>query len=178
MITLILFLATQLGGSQTEKSTAHAASAVNPLQAIQVYAGAWTVTSAKTMAGPGLPDHLLNRCSMATAFYTCEQEVNGKALALIVFTAAGQPGTFHTQPMLPNGQAVGRGDLTITGDHWVFTSKTPMENGKTSTWYRTENFFTGRDHIHFDQYESTDGVTWIKTNSGDEVRAVIQPALP
>lgn len=178
MITFLLLIATQLSASPAAITPAPSTSAINPLEAIRVYAGAWTVTSSKTMAGPGKPDLLVNRCFMATAFYNCEQQVNGKVLALVVFTATSLAGAFHTQPMLPNGQATGRGDLTITGDHWVFTSKTPVATGKTSTWYRTENFFTGRDHIHFDQYESADGVTWTKSNSGDEVRVPMRTPHP
>jgi len=75
---------------------------------------------------------------------------------------------YHTQPILPNGYAAGRGDLTIAGDHWTFLGK-DTEGDKT-TWYRTENYFTGRDKIHFEQFESTDNKTWKATNSGDEVR--------
>ena len=87
---------------------------------IKVYEGTWTVVSAHTMAGQGRPDTIVNHCNEGTAFYTCEQVVNGKSLALIVYTATEDPTKFHSQPVLPDGQAVGRGDLTILGDHWTF----------------------------------------------------------
>jgi hypothetical protein len=116
--------------------------------------------------GEGKPDTIVNRCSEGTAFYTCEQVVNGKSLVLLVFTATDDPTKFHTQPVLPNGKAVGLGDLTIVGDHWTYSSS---EEGK-QVFYRTENFFTGRDKIHFEQYESGDNKTWVKKNEGDEVR--------
>ena len=137
--------------------------------AVKVYAGTWTVVSLHTMAGEGRPDTVVNQCSEGSAFYTCEQVVNGKSLALIVFTVAEGTGRFHSQPILPNGQAVGRGELTIAGDHWTFLGVGKGDDGK-DIYYRTENYFTGRDKIHFEQFESSDNKTWVKKNSGDEVR--------
>jgi hypothetical protein len=138
---------------------------------LKVYEGTWTVVSAHTMAGEGRPDTIVNHCSEGTAFYTCEQVVNGKSLALLVFTATDDPTKFHSQPVLPSGQMVGRGDLTIVGDHWTFLGSGKDDAGK-ETFYRTENFFTGRDKIHFEQYESADNKTWVKKNEGDEVRVL------
>lgn len=141
---------------------------------LAVYNGAWTITATKTMAGPGKPDSLVNHCTANLGYYSCEQVVNGKSMALIVFVPAGAPLTYHTQPILPNGYAVGRGDLTISGDHWTFLGK-DTEGDKT-TWYRTENYFAGHDKIHFEQFESTDDKkTWKMTNSGDEVRVTNTP---
>jgi hypothetical protein len=136
---------------------------------LRVYEGTWTVVSAHTVAGDGRPDTLVNHCTESTAFYTCEQVVNGKSLALIVFTSTDDPTKFHTQPVLQNGRAIGISDLTITGDHWTFLSNGADANGN-QIFYRTENFFTGRDKIHFEQYESVDNKTWVKKNQGDEVR--------
>ena len=147
--------------------------ATSPLAAIAVYNGAWTVNSPHTMAGPGKPDHLVNHCALTGSFYACEQVVNGKTMALILFVAADQPGHFYTQPILPDGHAVGRGDLTIAheakGDHWTFTSKDAEAN--RTTWYRTENYFPGPGKIHFEQFESIDGTNWVEKNSGDEQHA-------
>ena len=143
-----------------------AASAFTPLK---LYEGTWTVVSAHTMAGDGKPDTAVNRCTEGTAFYICEQVVNGKSIALVVFTATDDPTKFHTQPVLPSGRAVGRSDLTIQGDHWVYLSSGTDDNGK-QVYYRTENVFTGRDKIHFAQSESADNKTWVIKNQGDEVR--------
>jgi hypothetical protein len=138
---------------------------------LKVYEGTWTVVSAHTMAGEGRPDTIVNHCSEGTAFYTCEQVVNGKSLALLVFTATDDPTKFHSQPVLPSGHAVGISDLTIVGDHWTFLGNGTDDRGK-QTFFRTENFFTGRDKIHFEQYESADNKTWVKKNEGDEVRVL------
>ncbi len=136
---------------------------------LKVYDGTWTIAAQHTMAGDGKPDMLTNHCTEGAAFYSCEQVVNGKAIALIVFTATDDATKFHSQPVLPDGRAVGRGDLTIAGDHWTFLGSGKDDGGK-ETFYRTENFFTGRDKIHFEQYESIDNKTWVKKNAGDEVR--------
>ena len=70
--------------------------------------------------GPdGRPDTLVNHCTEGTAFYTCEQVVNGKSLALIVFTATDDPTKFHTQPVLQNGRAIGISDRLI-GEFWTW----------------------------------------------------------
>lgn len=90
---------------------------------LKVYEGSWKITSSHTMAGEGKPDTLVNHCTEGTAFFACEQIVNGKSMALVVFTATEDPSKFHSQPVLPNGQATGRGDLTIAGSHWTFLGK-------------------------------------------------------
>jgi hypothetical protein len=136
---------------------------------IKVYEGTWTITSAHTMAGAGKPDTLVNRCTEGAAYFSCEQIVNGKSLALIVFTATDDGTRFFTQPVMPDGKALGRADLTVNGDHWTFLS-TGTDSGGNLVFYRTENVFTGKDKIHFEQYESTDNKTWTKKNEGDEVR--------
>jgi hypothetical protein len=156
-----------------QASAAEATTASPSFSDLTVYDGAWTITSPHTLAGPGKPDTLVNHCNKNTAFYSCEQVVNGKPSALIVFVPAVAPLTYYSQPILPDGHATGRGDLTISGDHWTFLGK-DVEGDKT-TWYRTENYFTGRDKIHFEQFESTDNKTWKLTNSGDEVRQATPP---
>ena len=169
MLTSILLLgfhaALLQGGAPSVPAVA------SPLWALNIYSGSWTITGASTLAGAGKPDHVDNHCHLVDAFYTCEQVVNGKPQALIVFTPGDSPDTFHTQIVLPDGHATGRGDLTRRGERWTWDSKTiPDPTGKPPTWYRTENYFTGRDIIHYEQFESADGVAWKKTASGDEQR--------
>jgi hypothetical protein len=142
---------------------AAASLAPSPLDTLTVYDGNWIYTTA---ANPSKPDHLTNHCHMDDAYYTCEQVLNGKPVALLVFTAGDTPGVLHSQVVLPTGNAVGRGsDLTIAGNHWTFLSK-----DSTGTTYRVENIIRDHDHIHSEQYKSTDGIAWQKTGEGDEVR--------
>ena len=44
---------------------------------VAVYNGAWTITATKTMAGAGKTDSLVNHCTQGSAYYACEQVVNG-----------------------------------------------------------------------------------------------------
>ncbi len=128
-----------------------------------LYQGEWQSTDKN-----GKIDRLENQCSLLGVYFACQQSVNGKVGSLIVFVPTEKPGSYHTQAVLPEGWAAGRGDLSIEGDRWTYSSK-DVESDKT-TYYRTTNVFTGKDKIHYEQSESADGVTWTVTNSGDEQR--------
>ena len=140
---------------------------------LRLYAGTWHVDR-KDLAPGSKPDELVNDCALIGNFYACQQTVNGSPEALIIFVPVpNKPGHYYTQNVRQDARASGRGDLEITGDHWVYSS-TWDEGGKT-TYYRTTNIFTGRDHIHFEQAESSNNRDWKVTNSGDEVRAPGKP---
>jgi hypothetical protein len=130
---------------------------------LMLYNGAWQVTQKDRP-----PDTLVDECARIGKYYACQQTVNGKLGALVVFIPAETPGHYFTQAVLPQGWATGRGELQIEGDHWTYLSKS-QEDGKT-TWYRTTNVFTGKDQIHFEQAESPDNEHWTTKSSGDEVR--------
>jgi hypothetical protein len=166
MVALFLLAALQTVPAASPKTAA--AVPQDPLAAFTVYDGAWSIQSAHTAAGLGKPDVLVNHCSRNVAFYSCEQVVNGKSSALVIFVSASEAGKYYTQIVLPNGYSTGRGDLTLDGAHWTYFGK-DVEKDKT-TYFRTENYFTGRDAIHFEQFQSTDGTKWDKTNEGDETR--------
>ena len=158
---MIVVLILALFAGQTP---ANPADAYAPLR---LYDGAWTVTM-HDESGKTHTDSLFNTCHFFGLYFACQQTVNGKVGALVVFLPAGTPGQYHTQNVLPEGWASGRGDLTIEGNHWTYLGK-DEENGKT-TWYRTTNEFTGNDRIHFESAQSDDNKTWRVTGSGDEVR--------
>lgn len=141
----------------------------SPLSPLTVYAGSWIMTSAHPIAGSEKVTTLTNHCHQDAAFYTCEQVVNGKPFALLVFVADTQSGHFFTQEILANGRATGRVHLTIAGNHWTYQGSGTDESNKP-IFYRTENFFSGPDRIHFEQYGSSDGKNWTKKNEGDEAR--------
>lgn len=150
-------------------ATSPATPSASVFAPIRVYAGAWTMTSDHPISTSGQPDQLVNRCTETTAFYNCEQVVNGKPAALVVFTSADQPNHFYVQAVLPSGKATGRTDLLLNGDHWTYRNTATDDAGKT-IYYRTENLFTGPDRIHYDQYESADNQTWTRKSQGDENR--------
>jgi hypothetical protein len=142
-------------------SSLSAQSAYAPLQ---LYNGNWRVTRKDSPK----PDELKNECALIGKFYTCQQTVNGDVSALLIFVPAGSPGHYFTQSVNTQGRAEGRGDLQISGDRWVYSS-TWDEGGKT-TYYQTINVFSGRDHIHFEQQQSSNRKDWTTSNSGDETR--------
>ena len=145
-------------------AVAQSAQVPDPFAALRSDDGDWTVTVSDP--GPGHIDHLRNRCSSFDRFYACQQTVNGKVVALVVFIA-DTPSHFFVNNILPNGEATGRTDLTITGSHWVYLSQV-MDHGNT-TLYRTINDFADSKHIHFASQSSTDGKLWTTTFAGDEV---------
>jgi hypothetical protein len=134
---------------------------------LRLYQGAWEITPKSAAAG-AKPDHLQNQCDRIGKYFACQQTVNGKVSALVIFIPAGKSGHYFTQAVMAEGGAGGRGELEIAGDDWTYLGK-DEENGKT-TYYRTTNHFTGKDHIHFEQAESSDGKNWTVKGSGDETR--------
>jgi hypothetical protein len=145
-----------------------AAAGSDALARLEVLDGRWSVKAQHAMAGEGKTDDLRNRCMRGEAFFVCEQVVNGHPGALVVYVAGEKPGEYHTKVVLPGGKSSELGDLTIEGDHWTYLGKN-TEADKT-TWFRTENWFKGRDGIRFELWTSGDGKSWTKTNEGEEVR--------
>ena len=144
------------------------ATAPGPFAPLAVYNGTWIVHAQHSFTGNPGPDTLINRCTTGTAFFTCEQIVNGKPTALVIFTLSKEPGKYDVDNVLPNGYASSNTDLYVAGDHWTFLTRAAKPGDKQ---YRTENIFKGPDAIHFEQFESTDDAkTWTKTNEGDESR--------
>jgi hypothetical protein len=145
-----------------------AIAAADPFAPLAVYNGTWSVHAQHPFSGGTGPDRLENHCTHGQAFLSCEQIVNGKPAALVVFTISKEPGKYDVDNIRPNGYASSNTDLLINGDHWTFITHASAPG---ETRYRTENVFHGPDAIHFEQFQSTDdGKTWTKTNEGDETR--------
>lgn len=137
----------------------------DPYAALRSYEGTWQVTR----KGAEKPDVLINRCAVLGQYFACGQNVNGGAGGLLVFIPQkDREGHYYTQTIMPEGRATGRDDLQVDGNQWTYTSRRD-EYGKT-TYYKTTYVFTGSNHIHFEQAESSDNKDWKVTNSGDEVR--------
>ncbi len=139
-------------------------AASDPYAPLRLYDGAWKVASSD-----GKTLDLVNRCSRAGTFFTCEQALDGKPTALVVFQpVANKNGvlTYRNRALRADGGAGngGWGGLTIDGDDWVYLSGDGAERS------RVLNHFTGRDRIHFEVQSSTDGKTWRTTLSGEETR--------
>ena len=118
-------------------------------------------------------DHSENRCALTGLFFSCEQKVNGKSSALVVFRPTGKAPNgaqeYQTQALLTDASKAGEwGRLVINGDTWIYTWERTEEN-KTVHW-RNTNRFTGRDKVHFEVQNSDDGTIWKTQLSGDEER--------
>ncbi len=131
---------------------------------LTVYQGTWSIQP----KGAAQPDRVQNHCTDGQGFFTCEQVVNGKPVALIVFTPSEDPGTFHVANVLPNGHSFSDTVVVIRPGHWTYTAN----DSSGRPYHRTENIFNGQDAIHFEQLVSNDGgQTWTKTGEGEEHRA-------
>ncbi|MDQ2889309.1 MAG: hypothetical protein M3R65_01980 [Gemmatimonadota bacterium] len=135
----------------------------DPYAPLRLYQGAWALAA----RGASRPDIIVNRCARVGAYFGCEQTVNGKPAGLILFLPLDTAGAYHTQFLDADARARGRGDLTIAGNNWLYSTRHP---GDSVGYHRTTNVFTGRDRIHFEAAESRDGVAWTVTASGDERR--------
>ncbi len=132
-----------------------------------LYQGHWKGTM-KNDAGESQVD-IVNDCGRIGRFFGCQQTVNAKPGALVLYVPAGSPGHYYTQAVLQEGLATGRGELTIEGEHWTFQGKS--EDKGITTYHKTTNTFAGKNRIHFELLDSTDGEHWTLTGSGDETRA-------
>ncbi|HZL00341.1 MAG TPA: hypothetical protein VFC47_10600 [Caulobacteraceae bacterium] len=146
---------------------AHALAADDdPYAPLKLYQGRWAVTSdqdGKTMT-------VENRCARTGLFFACEQAVEGKTKALVVFLPDGRTSDglfYHTQTLTPTAAPPGGWNaLTIDGDRWTYAGS---HTGKAER-ERTINLFSGPDRIRFETQESKDGRTWTTKVSGEERR--------
>jgi len=131
------------------------------------YQGTWHVTSKNAGAKP---DELKNQCALVGKYFVCQQTINGQVGDLLIFIPVpNNAGHYHTQNVNLQGRASGVGDLEISGDRWVYSSRWDQGGGK-ATYYRTTNVFTGKSRIQYEQSESPNGKDWKVTNSGEELR--------
>lgn len=130
---------------------------------LTVYEGTWRVTIANQA-----PETLMNKCAALGIYFACSQNVNGAESGLLIFIPSGAAGHYLTQSIRPDGRATGLDQMQIGGNVWTFMSRRD-EYGKT-TFYRTLNTFSGKNHIHFESGHSSDQKNWTVDRSGDDTR--------
>lgn len=141
------------------------------LDAVGVYAGRWH-SEVRHLDTPyskaGIEQaSLRNDCWRARAFYACEQVVDGKPMALLVYLH--QTGGHYVTHVVPaDGGAAHDGILLIEGNRWTFPWQFD-DHGKT-VHERVVNVFDGSDAIAFRQEYSLDGVHWKAMATGRETR--------
>lgn len=165
----------QSGGTAPPAKAAHAAShaATDPYVLLRLYDGKWNLVFANGQK-PGEAVHLENHCAKAGEFFACNQIVNGKNTALVIFLPLHplENGgyAYRNQAVRVEGDAPSTwGNLEIVGDRLVYSSDS-TDKGKKTYW-RTTNVFSGHDKIHFEAQHSDDGANWTTDMSGDEARA-------
>jgi len=145
----------------------------DPYAPLRLYDGKWDVLPASEDK-PAEPVHIENHCAKVGDFFACNQFVNGKNMALVVFLPLRllENGgyVYRNQALRSEGDDFSTwGRLEIVGDRWVYSSD-ETDKGKKIYW-RTTNVFSGPDRIHFEVQRSEDGATWVTKMSGDEARA-------
>lgn len=141
----------------------------DPYAPLRLYDGAWSATGQRD--GKPVTNHIVNVCKQLGLYFACQQTVNGKIGSLIIFVPTNTPGQYHTQAVLPQGFATGRGDLSIQGEQWTYSSQGADDKGK-ALYFRTLNVFHGPDQIHYTLQKSSDGQHWTTDGEGDEVHQV------
>ena len=137
------------------------------LRALRFYNGKWQLISGDQKA----PTNIENHCAQTGVFYSCEQIVDGKTAALVVFLPMSKTGgeEYRTHVLTPDAKPSGNlHDLTIEGDKWFYTWNS-TETG-TKVFWRDVITFSGPDKIHFEIQSSADGNTWETQKQGDEQR--------
>ena len=168
---MILLMASALmfGGFMMPKGF-RAAAADDPYGPLRLYDGKWEI---KTSDSEKNEMQVENHCTKTGLFFVCEQVVNGKSDALVVFLPLAKTATggeeYRTQALGADAGAAGEwGKLTIEGDRWVYSWKN--KDGEKVVHWRNVNTFTGTDKIHFEVQRSDDESTWKTQKSGDEKR--------
>jgi hypothetical protein len=155
-----------IGATKVRSATA----ADDPYAPLRLYDGKWNILAGEDGKGAM---QLENHCAKTGLFFACEQVVNGKSAALVVFLPFAKMASggeeYRTQALLPDASPAGDwSKLTIEGDKWVYFWES-TDGGKKTFW-KNVNTFSGTDKIHFEILNSEDGTTWKKQKSGDEQR--------
>lgn len=135
----------------------------DPYAPLGLYQGQWRLTP----AGGAMALEVSNHCARTGLFFACEQVVDGKPFALVVFQPTGgtpQRYTYRSQILQADGSAPGAwSEVTIEGPHWTYLSQGAVRR-------RTLNAFSGPDRIHYTVQHSADGLSWVTDSEGDEQR--------
>jgi len=164
--TVLLFIGVSLGCAAPRCAGADP----DPYAPLKLYEGAWKVR----MSGHDQqPDHLVNRCSRTGTFFSCEQELNRKTAALVIFLSSGHNSSaaleYRTLAVLADASKPDDwGRLTIDGQTWTYAWM--QKDGEKTVEMRNVNQFRDNDHIHFEVQKHAEDGTWKTQFSGDEER--------
>jgi len=139
------------------------------LKPLVVLAGTWKTDGqryATEYSKAGRDTSLLhNDCWGSGVFFACDQIVDGKSTALIVFSPGDKPGAFHNYAIPSAGGPAGLGLLTIADTTWVWG---PALGDTSGTRWNTTNVFTTPTTIRYRVQFSHDGRNWTTMSEGNE----------
>jgi hypothetical protein len=179
LLVILSFVALWTSPGTASGQMGHDASAAkmgnvlaDPYTPLRLYDGKWDLIP-KSADKPSDSMHLENRCAKVGEFFSCNQFVNGKNTALVVFLPLHPLENggyeYRNQALRVDGDSPSSwGKLEIVGDRWVYSSA-ESDSGKKTYW-RTTNVFSGADKIHFEVQKSVDGTNWMTQMTGDEAR--------
>jgi hypothetical protein len=147
------------------------------VDAFAKYAGTWNaqltyVESAHSKAGTQSMT-VRNDCWRSDNFYVCNQIIDGKSRALIVFFYDPVAKRFGSYPISVGADAVHPASVLV--DEKTITFPWDIEDRGKTVHMRIVNTFTTPDTLDFRQEYSDDGKTWIAMATGVEHK-VLQKA--
>ena len=144
------------------------ALAADPYDALKAMDGHWRVTS-----GSGRIEEVDNACSRTGLFFVCEQTVQGKPAALVVFRPKERGDreegklAYRVQTLNAGGDRPGPWkDLVIDGSTWTISDAEHPGGRKT----RTLITHSGPDYMHVEVQAEGKEETWAPVSSESFVR--------
>lgn len=143
-------------------ASASTADSYEPLKAMD---GHWRVTT-----GSGRTENVDNACSRTGLFFVCEETVEGKPAALIVFRPKDREESklaYRVQTLTAGGDRPGPWkDLVIDGTTWTYSDSEHQAGHKT----RTVITHSGPDYMHVEVEAAGKDDTWTSVSTESFVR--------
>lgn len=140
------------------------------LDKIAEYAGTWKTETGHfdTLFSKAGRDSatIKNDCWRSGDYYACDQYLNGKSKALLIYTYDAKDDTYTVYPITAGEDDVQTGKLIIHGNVWTFPWET-KEKGKI-VYFRVTNIFTALDTIEYREEYSLDKAHWYPMAQGYE----------
>jgi hypothetical protein len=174
LVPVILILSATDGriGGPDAISGASATNVAEGIDRMTVLAGTWKTDGQAFDTDFSRAGHdtstLRNDCWRSGEFYSCDQYVNGKSKALIVFSFNASDGTYNTYAIRSGGAPATSGKLKIDGDTWTYEN--PQDPGSQPPYFRTVNVLEDFTTIHFAVEYTRDNLHWITMNQGVEIK--------
>lgn len=136
------------------------AAEADPYEALKAMDGHWTVTT-----GSGRTEKVDNACSRTGLYFVCEETVEGKPTALVVFQPKGRNEgklTYRVQTLTAGGDRPGAWkDLAIEGTTWTIADVEHRAGRRT----RTVITHSGPDYMHVEVEAQGKDESWIPVSS-------------